>query len=536
MRAKKDKHIKGSIFSILIRNYILFTLVFIFCGFCIYLLLASHMRGIINEPLYQKLITYRKCLQNDEFYDLPVEKLLGKGSMIQVLNEKNDIIYESRKDTAPTRYTAGEIECIPYYNDYRYAQIHEILWKDGTNRKQKLLTISYYDSNVTKEETYLLNQQNKILNSSVSTNGRTAFTEHEIGYMTGEYPGNVWIQKYVYKNKFGMSRTLLLILPNLSEHEYRNAQNEINGIIYFLIGIYILLVLFFVLVMNHKIKAPIRLLNRALLNFAEGEREGEIEYSGPVEFVKICNSFNIMSHRLSHSEQENRKLSEEKNKMLADISHDLKTPVTVIQGYSKALSDGLILEQSKKQYYDIIYRKSKLMGSLINKFYEYSKLEHPDFKYQFVKTDLCEFAREYLAEKFEELQVNGYELTVTIPDIPIYVMADHMHFRRVLENLITNSVTHTQSGTELYFEIRVKQGMAVLSYADDGCGISADIAAHIFDPFVVDDPARNKNGSGLGLSIARKIVLAHQGTIRIIIPPIKHNTEFEIMLPIVAES
>lgn len=533
MKAQKDRHIKGSIFSILICNYILFTLVFVFCGFCIYMLAASHMRGIINEPLYQKLIGYRSCLLNDEYYDLPVEKLLGKGSMIQILNEKNELIYESKKNIAPSQYTAGEIECIPLFNDYRYASIHDLQWKDDTSRRQKLLTINYYDGVGEREETYLLNQQNQIIKSTVSTNGRTSFTEKELGYMLGEYPGNIWIQKYVYKNKFGISRTLLLILPNISEHEYRNARNELNMIIYGLIGFYIMLVVFFVLVANRVFKVPLRLLNRALLNFAEGNRKGNIEYSGPVEFVKICNSFNIMADRLSQSEQENQKLTDEKSKMLADISHDLKTPVTVIQGYSKALSDDLIPDQNKKQYYDVIYRKSKLLGTLINKFYEYSKLEHPDFKFNFVKTDICEFAREYLADTFEELRVSGYDLIVCIPDIRMDIMTDQMQMKRVFDNLISNSVSHTCRGTKIYFDIEKTDKQVRILYADDGPGINPTIAAHIFEPFVVEDPARNQNGSGLGLSIAQKIVQAHQGSIRIVLPPKQYSTEFEILLPMV---
>lgn len=488
------------------------------------------MRGIISEPLYQKLISYNNCLLFDEYYNIPVEKLLGKGSLIQVLNKKNELIYVSKGNIAPKSYTKQELACIPFYNEYRFAELADVNM-DGKNASnvKKILSVSHMNSD--KTDCYLLNSQNQLLNGS-SINGMTQFSEKELGYFTGTYPENVWIQKYEYNNKEGESRTMLLCLPVLSEHEYRRAYNEVVGYIYIFIAFYIVLIICFVLILNHQFKKPIRLLNRALLNFAEGKREGTIEYTGPIEFVKICNSFNIMSHRLSESEIENKKLEIEKNKMLADISHDLKTPATVIQGYSKALSDGLITEDNKKQYLDIIYKKSLSIGELINKFYEYSKLEHPDFHYTFERTDICEFSREYLADKFEELQLNGFNLDVKIPDQEIILSIDKMHFKRVFENLISNTVSHTKEGTNILFVIEKDNDIVKIEYSDNGGGIGKDIAKYIFEPFIVEDTSRNKNGSGLGLSIAQKIIMAHNGTIELVDTGDKPISLFRIKLPI----
>lgn len=489
------------------------------------------MRGIISEPLYQKLISYNSCLLFDEYNEIPVEKLLGKGSLIQVLNEKNEIIYESKGSLAPKTYTKGELECIPLYNEYRYAEVLNVTIGGEQNQNaQKILTVSHMNDE--KQDCYLLNSNNQILNGA-TINGRTQFSETELGFYTGTYPGNFFIQKYAYNNKEGKQRMLLLCLPVFSEHEYRRAYNEVVGYGYSFIIFYILLIIVFVFILNHQFKKPIRLLNRALLNFAEGKREGIIEYTGPIEFVKICNSFNIMSKRLSESEKENKKLEIEKNKMLADISHDLKTPATVIQGYSKALSDGLILEENRQQYLDTIYKKSLTIGELINKFYEYSKLEHPDFKYQFEKMDVCEFSREYLAIKFDELQIAGFKLIVKIPDKPIYISADKMQLKRVFENLLSNTITHAKDGHEVKFCIEQKENQLIIEYSDNGGGIGKNIAKYIFEPFIVEDSSRNKNSSGLGLSIAQKIIKAHNGTIELIDTGVTTVSLFRITLPVI---
>ena len=512
MKRKRDKHIKGSIFLLFIIKYVIFTFLLIVFGVSIFYFAQNNMRGIINEPLYQKMISsYNRSLLFDDYQSIPVEKFLGRGSIIQVLNERNEIIYSSKGGIAPSFYTQGELDCIPAYNEYRYSELTNVTLGGAQNGDtQKILMIHHNNDN--KSDCYLLNSKNQILNGN-TINGKTHFTNTELGYFTGTYPGNIWIQKYIFRNKAGEDRTMLMCLPVLSDYEYRSVYFEVIGYVAAFIFFYLILIVFFVLILDYQFKKPIRILNNALLNFAEGKREGKIDYSGPAEFVKICNSFNIMSERLSESERENKRLTNEKNKMLADISHDLKTPATVIQGYAKALSDGLIPTENQKQYLEIIYRKSFFIGELTNKFYEFSKLEHPDFCLTFKKEDICELCREYLANRFEELQLSGYPLEVKIPDKNLYINADKKQLQRVFDNLLSNTVSHTNPGTNICFEIKEIADFISIVYSDNGGGIAKDISQHIFEPFIVDDFARNKNGSGLGLSIAQKIVLAHNGTI-----------------------
>lgn len=299
----------------------------------------------------------------------------------------------------------------------------------------------------------------------------------------------------------------------------------------FFVGLYLLLMVLFVLIITNQLSKPLRLLQDAIDNFQTGTITN-IDYDGPKEFKEMVNSFNDLSKRLRDSEQENKRLSDEKNKMLADISHDLKTPLTVISGYATALHDGLIKPEQVNDYLKVIYQKCDRVAVLINQFYEYSKLEHPEYSFELKKLNVAEFLRELLVDMFDELSVNGYELEVNFPDDEVgFIKGNEIQLKRVFENLISNTVAHTAKGTLLSFDMGCTSEKVLIRYQDNGGGISAEVADRIFEPFVVDDPARNKSGSGLGLSIAKKIVEYHGGTI-VLEKYTANETSYLITLPL----
>lgn len=303
----------------------------------------------------------------------------------------------------------------------------------------------------------------------------------------------------------------------------------------FFLGLYLLLMVFFCLIISRQLSKPLKLLIDAIDNYTAGSST-HVEYEGPKEFMDMVASFNDLSDRLNETEKEKKRLVEEKNKMLADISHDLKTPITVISGYARALHDGLIKEDEIQDYLRIINQKSGSVADLINQFYEYSKLEHPEYSFELEKLNVAEFLREFLVDKIDELTVNGFDLEVNFPDNEVgYIMGNAMQLRRVFENLIANTVAHTPKGTLLSFDMGCTSEKVLIRYEDNGGGISDDVADRIFEPFVVSDPARNKSGSGLGLSIAKKIVEYHGGTIVLEKYAGKSQTSYLITLPLLAE-
>ncbi|MGN1154992.1 MAG: sensor histidine kinase [Agathobacter sp.] len=200
-----------------------------------------------------------------------------------------------------------------------------------------------------------------------------------------------------------------------------------------------------------------------------------------------------------------------RNLMLSDIAHDLRTPITTIAGYAKALNDGMVAdEQKKREYLAAIENKSERMNNLINLLYEYVKLDSDNFSLKKEKVDLAEFLRENAALLYSDVEEKGMELVVDIPETPCVVEIDPLQMSRVITNLINNSIRHNEPGTTITIELKDIFYNREIIISDDGTPIEESIADHIFEPFSVGDTSRRtKGGSGLGLSIAKRIVEMH---------------------------
>ena len=160
-------------------------------------------------------------------------------------------------------------------------------------------------------------------------------------------------------------------------------------------------------------------------------------------------------------------------------------------------------------------------------------MEHPEFVLHTERTDLCEFLREYLAGKYDEIDLAGFSLEVSIPERPVFCALDQLQFRRVLDNLLSNALRHNRLGTVLFFDVSAEEGAAVLRVADNGAGIPPDRIKYIFEPFVVGSDARSGTGSGLGLSITKRIVEKHGGAVFLSPRPAPgRSTEFVLRLPL----
>ena len=206
-----------------------------------------------------------------------------------------------------------------------------------------------------------------------------------------------------------------------------------------------------------------------------------------------------------------RNYEKKRNLMLSDIAHDLRTPITTIAGYAKALNDGMVTDETKKrEYLEAIENKSERMNNLINLLYEYVKLDSDNFVLKKEEVDLAELLRENAALLYSDVEEKGMELIVDIPEDPCMVQADSLQLSRVITNLINNSIRHNEPGTVIRLELHDVFYNRELIISDNGEAIDEDVVEHIFEPFAVGDKSRRtKGGSGLGLSIARRIVEMH---------------------------
>ncbi len=199
----------------------------------------------------------------------------------------------------------------------------------------------------------------------------------------------------------------------------------------------------------------------------------------------------------------------QRNLLLSDIAHDIKTPLTTLCGYSKALSDGVVKEEEKRQeYLAAIYNKSMRMNELITLLFEYVKMDSSGFELHREAGDLGELVRECTAAVYTDFEEKNISLVIDISEESMPCLVDKVQMARAVTNLLNNAVRYGKEGGKAL--VRLED--YCFTVADDGMAIDREFAEHIFEPFSRADKARcTAGGSGLGLSIAHKIVQMHDG-------------------------
>ena len=230
--------------------------------------------------------------------------------------------------------------------------------------------------------------------------------------------------------------------------------------------------------------------------------------------------------RISEKEKEEARIREEKRRylMISNIVHDLKTPMTTVYGYAKALNDGVVPEDKKSEYLDAIMAKSDRMNDVVAMLLDYVKLDSEGFTIKKERTDICELVRACCAFSFTDIEAAGDEIDVVIPDHPIFIQADNKQLSRVITNLITNAIRHNPEGTKIRVSITSESETTAsdvrVFVADTGAEIEDELSEQIFEPFVTGDESRASDaGTGLGLPLSRKICEMHGFNLKLVQNP-----------------
>lgn len=509
---KRYKTKEKSLYVFLIKNYVIFTLVMAALLLILNLAKEWTQDRIMRLPRKDEVIGGLSLLTAGEYEKLSMEKMLMTSGFFEILDDEGNVIYAQEENKEG--YSVQELAYIPFYNSPVTYEATEYLTQDGS--RQILVSCKRHEADTgyeTNEGYLILDEEYKVISASVSVS-KEQFTRRELNCLTGKGMPGYDICKYEYKGDDGENYTLVMHIKHMDRQRYKRLLSLWKIFIPFYLLTYVVVTVIFTVYIHRKVKEPLTLLNEGIVSFAEGERNREIAYRGPKEFEAIFSSFNKMARQLEESEAAKERLIVEKQRMLADISHDLKTPITVIQGYAKVLSDGLADPQMKNQYLSTILQKAESLTEQINIFYDYSKLEHPEFQLVKQKQDFAEYVRSYLADKYDEIELAGFFLEAEIPDERMDYCFDEVQMRRVFDNILSNALKHNPKGTTIYITLQQTERTIQIEIGDNGVGIPEEIKEQLFDPFTVGDDSRhNKQGSGLGLAVAAKITELHGGAL-----------------------
>lgn len=231
-------------------------------------------------------------------------------------------------------------------------------------------------------------------------------------------------------------------------------------------------------------------------------------------------------------------LAEMKSNFVADVSHELKTPLAVIQLYSDTLQSGRIQsEQKRQQYYAIITREITRLGKMIHNILDFARIESGRTEFAMKPTDVAAVVRETYEAYRAELDRSGFEHHLTIEESLPFVDADRDAITQIVFNLLSNAAKYSGEdrylAVELTHDTRRDRRGVLISVHDHGFGISPEDRAHLFEGFyrAADSRVREKGGAGLGLALVKHIVDAHRGTIDVESRLVK-GTTFRIFLPV----
>lgn len=212
------------------------------------------------------------------------------------------------------------------------------------------------------------------------------------------------------------------------------------------------------------------------------------------------------------------KIEREMRKMLSNISHDLKTPLTVVLGYIETINiDNTISREEREMLLLKVENKTMEVLELINKFFDLAKLESGDKKVPLTKVNLNEICRKNILDFYDILNAKDFEVSIDIPDKNIYVLGNEEALDRILNNLISNAIKYGSDGKAIGLNLRTEDDFSCVDIWDRGKGIEEIHKDKVFERMYTLDDSRNKiyEGSGLGLTITKRFVEKLGGEISI---------------------
>lgn len=277
------------------------------------------------------------------------------------------------------------------------------------------------------------------------------------------------------------------------------------------------------------IKAQLLQISQELAGAVDSDSEEKVMvFTDSRAMQELCAQINRLLDRHQRMLADYRRSEISSKKMLSNISHDIKTPLTVILGYLEIIR---LNGGEQRELIDKVEARAKAVSDLVEQFFTLAKLEAGDMEIALSKLELCELCREVVLDFYEILSGKDYEVEVEIPEKTVYVQGNGDAIRRILNNLISNSLRYGSEGRYLGIFLHEDEKQVYIDVTDRGRGIEKDFAEHIFDRLFTMEDSRNRDiqGNGLGLTIARSLARQMGGDVTLVSRPWQ-KTSFTVAL------
>ncbi len=468
-------------------------------------------------PVIDDIMEYETELQAEEYSSIPIRKI--KNGSFAVFNENDALIYAS-SDELKSLFDNDEIRFVSdTYNETWFTV--SALGLNGGDGYIIVKSKYNFERGVDEILSYCIIDSNyNVVEGDLFTD-KKRFTQEEFEILSnGTLSNKSSIEKAEFVTSEGEQRTLAFVTPMGDMKFYQKMQRKSQMIWMLMIPFLLILIIIETRIFVRQLKMVFYPLDEAVRTY-EKSRQFNIDSSDvPRELDSFVADFTELIDMINYEKNKNEAEYKEKQRVFANLSHDLRTPLTVIQGYSKAFIDGVVPKEKAPQYMTAIYDRVTDASNTMDSLYEYSRLEHPDYQLDRQPDNFSEFCKEYIAEKYSDLEFQGYLIEYNIPEKSIMFSFDRILIKRLFNNIIGNSVKYNDKGTTIYFSLDERADKIVLTLGDNGVGMPENIRDSVFKPFVIGDEARtNKTGTGLGLAIAKSVVNLHKGEIKFVYPP-----------------
>ena len=362
--------------------------------------------------------------------------------------------------------------------------------------------------------TYIGSETNSSLLLELPEYGEADTSANTGIYIDGEEQALIKQIDFKYKDGTKGSAFIVTVL----EETLPEIKNLMSDVIVSIIMILVLTACMLTVWIYTSLINPIKKLQVATQNIKDGNLDFTIDVESKDEIGELCKNFEEMRQRLKDNAEEKLASETENKALISNIAHDLKTPITAVKGYAEGLIDGVAdTPEKREKYIRTIYNKANEMDTLLNELTLYSKIDTNRIPYNFAKLNVSAYFSDCIEEIGLDLESKNIELAYfNYADEDVQIIADPEQLKRVVNNIVGNSVKYLdkQRGR---INIRIKDvgDFIQVEIEDNGRGIAARDLPYIFDRFFRADASRNSatGGSGIGLSIVKKIIEDHGGKI-----------------------